>query len=635
MGDSADSRRVLAGLSPAQCRAVTSDAGLLCVVAGAGSGKTTVLTRRVAWRVLRGSARPDHVLVLTFTRKAAGELRSRIERLGTGDGVWAATFHSAAYRILRQHWADTGATGPALLSDPEPILRRLLEGGGWNAEAAGAVAAEISWARARLVGEEHYPQLAPRAGRSCPLPPEQLSTVMARYRDHKRRRRIMDLDDLIERCTGLLHLGGAPATALRWRFQHLFVDEFQDVNPAQWRLLESLRGGRPDLCVVGDPRQAIYAWNGSDPSLLDRLPRLLGGTEVVRLDDNHRSSPQIVKVAAALCPPGGAGGARPPEPAGLSVGLSAGLSVGPSVGSSVGPEPTALRHDGPVPTLAGFEDETTEALAVVRWLRTNRRPGHSWRNMAVLARTNARLRAVHDALELAGVPCKRAGAGPDPALSALLRLLASMARSTPLRPGLIDALSEIEGRRPTSSPDGANGTLGAADVAADVGAAAETEAGATSVLGGRVGELADRHAEEEDRPTVGSFLTWLAANRTEDGAGDDADGVVLATFHQAKGLEWRAVAVVGLEDGTLPITYAKDPAALDEERRLLYVALTRAEEHLWCSWARTAGARGGRRRGPSPFLVAVRAAVEEQQPPGHGAAAPHLAELRRRLAGVS
>lgn len=590
--------QLLAGLSPDQGRAVTSDAGLLCVVAGAGSGKTTVLTRRVAWRVRTGSARAEHVLVVTFTRKAATELRARLERLGIG-GVWAATFHSAAFRILRRHWADQGRPALGLVADPERILRRLLEESGADQRLAPALAGEFSWARARLVDAHRYPQQARRARRSFPLAPEQVVTLMAGYEEHKRRRRVMDLDDLVAGATDLLDAGGAPAHAVRWRIQHLFVDEFQDVNPAQWRFLESLREGRPDLCVVGDPCQAIYAWNGSDPFLLGRLATLLPGTEMVALSDNHRSSPQVVRAAAAaLGPAGSIDGA--PSPAGAS---------GPGAG--------ALRPDGPPPTLRGFADESTEARAVARWLRTARRPVHPWRHLAVLARTNARLDPLASALSHAGIPHRRAAAGARSAhLGAVLRSLRAMAPTTPLYAALVDAGDEAGPEH--SSGDGDDVSV-------------------------RMANLADEHAVEEPRPTVGSFLTWMAATGAESDGAEGADAVVLATFHQAKGLEWRAVAVVGLEEGTMPIAYAADDAARAEERRLLYVALTRAEEQLWCSWASTSDAGAGdaengghgrrRPRGPSPFLVPLRAAIQgEQPPPATPVAVARVAELRQRLA---
>ncbi len=328
---------LLAGLTAAQRTAVTSDAGVLGIVAGAGSGKTTVLTRRIAWRVAAGTATSRHVLVVTFTRKAAGELRDRLARLDAGE-VWAGTFHAAAFSQLRRHWADTGRPPPTIVSDSRGIVRDLLtEETGLDERVVRIVTGELAWSHARMLGPGDYPAAAGAEGRHPGLALEQVASLLERYEVEARRRGVIDLDQLPVACARLLEDGGAAADALRWRFRHLFVDEFQDVNPAQWRLLSAWHHDLDDLCVVGDPRQAVYAWNGSDPSLLGRLPALLPGAVVVRLDENHRSSPQIVAAAAAVleaAPPGEAD----TYPAGEAP-LSAGLA------------------DGPPPTVRGFVHE--------------------------------------------------------------------------------------------------------------------------------------------------------------------------------------------------------------------------------------------------------------------------------------
>ncbi|HML01161.1 MAG TPA: ATP-dependent helicase [Acidimicrobiales bacterium] len=588
----ATAERLLARLSPAQRAAVTSDAPLLCVMAGAGSGKTTVLTRRVAFRILAGAADAEHTLVVTFTRKAAAELGARLARLGIGTGVWAATFHSAAYSVLRRHWLDQGRTPPAVVNDPLPILRRLIdEEPGGDRSMAVPLAEELSWCRACLVRPDRYPEMATAARRTPPLPLEQVVSLMGRYEQEKRRRRVIDLDDLIPACAELVEGGGAAAEAICWRLRHLFVDEFQDVNPAQWRLLEAWRRGRPELFVVGDPRQAIYAWNGSDPALLHRLPTLVPGTVVVHLDHNHRSSPSIVSAARSVLPP------------------ARGAQDRASSFSDAGP-------DGPPPQLRGFDDKDAEAEAVVRWLRTTRRPEQPWRQLAVLARTNARLAQVHPELVRCGIPVRRAGSSDERAASAVLRMLRSVDRAMPLRGALVDVLAELEAKAANGEPSPPPSSAG------DSSGRSSPDAG----LAGRLQELADEHAQHEPRATVGSFLAFLAANRAEgDLGGQAADGVELATFHQAKGLEWPAVALVGLEVGTMPISYAAGDDALAEERRLLYVAFTRAASRLWCSWVSR----------PSPFLEPVRASLAEQVPLEPAAARRMVGDLHRRLAAVA
>ncbi len=581
--DTADRlQSLLLGLTEPQRLAVTCEEAPLCVLAGAGSGKTRVLTRRVARRVLDGSVQPDHALVVTFTRKAGSELRQRLGHLGVA-GVSTGTFHAAAFAQLRRHWADRGIAPLTLLDQPTRLLRELLgEEALRRPGTVPAIAAEIDWAQATLLSPAGYGASARVAGRRPGVSPELVADAYGAYLEAKRRRGLLDLTDLLTRAAGLF-ADPTHAAALRWRVRHLFVDEFQDVNPAQWQLLRAWLGSGTDLFVVGDPLQAVYSWNGADPSLLGRLPELLPGTRVLRLDANHRSSPQILAAAGAVL---------------------AGSEGAADLRSAEG------RPDGPAPLIQGFEDDGVEAAAVVRWLRLAHRPGRPWSHLAVLARTNARLEPVVDALRRAGVPF-HVRSGPGQAdLAESLRALRKMPPDRPLRSALAD-LAEAPGTDPdTATPDPTRG----------------------------LAALADELALDEPDPTVGAFLGWLAAtvgDPTETGEGPwRSDRVEVATFHRAKGLEWPVVAVVGLEDGLVPISYASTPGAEAEERRLLYVALTRTEEELWCSWAAVRGTdAGGRRSGPSPFLGPLealsRAARPAAPPPGQTAA--RIAELRRRL----
>jgi DNA helicase-2/ATP-dependent DNA helicase PcrA len=546
------------GLTPAQQQAVLSPDTPLCVLAAAGSGKTTVLTRRVARRVLDGSARAEHTLVVTFTRKASSELRGRLGRLGVPNSISAGTFHALAFAQLRRHWADRDVRPPVVVDDPGRLLRAI-----WGSRAplkpahSAAVLGELHWAQVSLLGPEDYAAAALAAGRDM-LPgiaPDDVAAIYADYRAEKKRRNVLDLDDLVTRTASLLEEDPAAAAAQRWRIRHVFVDEFQDVNPAQWRLLTAWLGDGSDLFVVGDPRQAIYAWNGADPTLLDRLPQLLPGTVVLRLDDNHRSTPQVVGAARAVL------GADPGQ---------------------------ASRPDGPSPVVGGFDDDDDEAAAVARWLRRAHRPGRPWSHLAVLARANTRLDPVARALERAGIPYRIGGGAKE---AARARGALAELRRTPRTRHLRSALAELVITRQAH--------------------ASEQDA-SEQALPRALAELADEHALEFPDGTVGEFLDWVVAGG--DGAMelDPGEGVELSTFHRAKGLEWPAVAVVGLEDGMVPIAYATTPDALAEERRLLYVALTRAEDELWCSWARTRRA-GDRtwRCDPSPLLAAVQVASRD------------------------
>ncbi|HLM96100.1 MAG TPA: ATP-dependent helicase [Acidimicrobiales bacterium] len=555
------SSELLRGLTMAQQQAVESPEAPLCVLASAGSGKTTVLARRVARRILDGSVRAEHTLVVTFTRKASRELRGRLARLGVPGLVSAGTFHALALAQLRRHFADHGLRAPGLVDDPTPLVRAAL---GARASAGpahvAAVLGELHWAQVRLLGPEDYRRAASAAGRDllADISHDEVAEAYAAYLAEKRRRAVLDLDDLVTRCASLLEEDEDAAAAQRWRIRHLFVDEFQDVNPAQWRLLRAWLGDRRDLFVVGDPRQAIYGWNGADPTLLDRLPELLPGTTVLRLDDNHRSTPQVVGAASAVL------GADPSQ---------------------------ASRPDGPCPVVEGFDDDEEEATALTRWLRRAHRPGRPWSHLAVLARTNSRLEPVARALARAGIPFRMSGGAKE---AAQARAVLAELRRVPKTRHLRSALAELVMARQSEASLEAHDPPDHEQRASFVG------------LPVALARLADEHALESPDATVGEFLEWVTAGGEGAMELDAPDGVELSTFHRAKGLEWPAVAIVGLEDGMVPIAYARTPDAVAEERRLLYVALTRAEDELWCSWARTRRVAGRTWRcDPSPLLDAV------------------------------
>ncbi|MHB8440111.1 MAG: ATP-dependent helicase [Acidimicrobiales bacterium] len=577
---------LLAGLTEAQTAAVTSPATLLCVQAGAGSGKTTVLTRRVAWRAGQGDTQPDHTLVVTFTRKAAAELRSRLRRLGV-HGVEAGTFHGCAYSQLRRHWIDRGVRAPAVAADPMRLLRDVVTEEHCDPDVVRALARELGWARARMIGPSSYPQAAAEAGRVTEETAVLLGALMGRYEQRKRRRGVIDMDDMLSDAAHLIESDETVAAAFRWRIRHLFVDEFQDVNPAQWRLLEAWRGGRDDLCVVGDERQAVYAWNGSDPGLLARLPTMLPGMAVVHLDENHRSTGSIVNAAAAV------------------------------LGSAHRAPRAQPDAEGPAPRVEVFDTDDDEAAAVVRWLRAARAPGVPWRHAAVLARTNARLDPVANALGRAGIPFRRTSrARRDAALAPLLEALRHEPRRRPLRSAVDDVAALASEGVAESDFDPTGETEATRPREAPQPSAASGES-AVSMLR----ELVDECAQQEPGPTVGIFLDWLAANPDALDEKNGLDAVTLATFHRAKGLEWRAVAVIGVESGLVPLAYATSEAARDEERRLLYVALTRARRDLWCSGAGT----------PSPYLRTIASAPTASAPTDPEAVAAHIASIRHLL----
>jgi DNA helicase-2/ATP-dependent DNA helicase PcrA len=512
------------GLTPGQREAVMADDPVLCVLAGAGAGKTGVLTLRVARRAGDDTAAAGHSLVCTFSRKAADELRLRLFRLGVV-GVSAGTIHRTALGILHD-WRDHGGGPvPTVLGDRRPLLESVLAEHKGGRATALHLEAEIGWAKARMIGPSEYEQAARSAQRVVRVPLGLMAELFSAYEHARERKAVLDLDDLLLESAVVMEENPSFAEGIRWRFRHLYVDEMQDVNAAQFRLLRSLVAAEPDLFVVGDPNQSVYGWNGADPGLLVDLPKVFAGARVIRLDDNHRCSPAIVKMAAAAL-------------------------------DAPTPEPISSRGEGPIPVMADHETDSDEARWVARHSWLAHRPGRRWSDIAVLARTNAQLRAIAEALESQRIPhCF------------------------------------------------ASGELGPAS---DLGSPTHD------------GRLDDRAGEDGRTPV-----------------GQSTDGVVLSTFHRAKGLQWACVFVIGLSDGLVPIASARLDAALDEERRLLYVAMTRAEDELWLSWTRH-GADGRATRRPSRWLGEIeraRVVLEQERAPAEPeAASTHIAHLRSLVA---
>ncbi|HLI52828.1 MAG TPA: ATP-dependent DNA helicase UvrD2 [Acidimicrobiales bacterium] len=427
MTEKAPGEDLLSGLTPAQAAAVTSEAAPLCIIACAGAGKTRVLTRRIAYRCLTGSSDARHTLALTFTRKAAGELQERLAALGLRERVAAGTFHSHAAAQLQRWWADRRQRPPALLERKGRLLGPLLAGRpGLDGLSAHDVAGHIEWAKSRGIDPPRLPEALHSSGRRLPrtVDPAALAAVYERYEHEKRRRGLIDFDDILARCAEAIERDPEFAAAQRWRWRHIHVDEFQDLNPLQHRLLLAWLGNSVDLCVVGDPNQAIYAWNGADPSLLADLPRRWPSTEIIHLDRNHRSTAEIVAAAAAVLGPSGSG--------------------------------LEASRQGTPPRVRRYPSEADEARAVVEGCHRARAEGLGWGSMAVLARTNAQLRLIHGALVAAGVPCHDASAAP--AAEAARAALAERVHQ-PLRAVVAD-LENLLGRGAGSTAEAARAYCG-------------------------------------------------------------------------------------------------------------------------------------------------------------------------------
>ncbi|WP_435233040.1 ATP-dependent DNA helicase UvrD2 [Micromonospora aurantiaca (nom. illeg.)] len=567
MGVHSAAERVLAGLDPEQRSAVTAPAGPVCILAGAGTGKTRAVTSRIAYRALTGDIAGRHVLAVTFTARAAAEMRSRLTVLGV-QGVQARTFHAAALRQVR-YFAPrllAGRAMPELLDSKVRVVTLAAAKVGLRADRAAArdLSAEIEWAKSSLVEPGEYVVAAAKALRETPYEPARVADVFDAYERLKRGNGVIDFEDMLRAAVWGIEEHPDVAEQVRNQYRHFVVDEYQDVNPLQQRLLEAWLGGRDDLTVVGDASQTIYSFTGATSSYLVDFPRLHRGATVVRLVRDYRSTPQVVGLANAV------------------------ISQARGTEARLRLELHGQRRPGPEPELRIFTDEPAEANAVAARCRALVAGGTPAREIAVLFRTNAQSEAYEKALSEAGVPYVLQGAErfferPEvrQAMIALRAATRSADAGTPLPAAVVEALTAV-GWAPDAPPPG--------------GAARERWEALAALV-----QLAEEYAAQaEEEPGLTGFTEELARRAAQQHV-PTVEGVTLASLHSAKGLEWDAVFLVGLAEGTLPTTYAKTMEQVEEERRLLYVGITRAREWLWLSYA-TARSPGGRARRPSRFL---------------------------------
>ncbi len=567
----ANPEELLAGLDPAQVEAVRITRGPLVVHAGAGSGKTRVVSHRVAYAVATGAVDPRRVLVVTFTDKAAGEMVGRLRDLGL-PGIAARTFHAAALAQLRHFWPlhHEGEPLPAVLDSKIPIVGRLARAlpGGYRFTTAKDLADEIEWAKSRRLRPTGY---ATGAGeRTPPIPVELFVRLWADYEREKDRAGRLDFDDMLTRTVDVLESDPATAAMVRARYAWFSVDEYQDTNPLQQRLLELWLGDRDDLCVVGDEDQTIYTFAGATSAFLTGFTTRFPAAREVTLDRNYRSSPEVLALANRLL---AAEGRRK--------------------------RLVSTQPPGPRPTIRRCADGEAELALLVATIRSLVEEGTPPAEIAVLVRVNAQVPPLEAALTKAGIAFRVRGqrffARPEvrEALR-LLRRLPAAARG----PEVVDALEASLRADLGFDPDGEAAGAEARERTAALALVLEI---AREAVAGRAGF-------EPAEALGGQALLADFAVRAAAEAEGSAEGVSLLTLHRAKGLEWDAVLLPGLEEGTLPIRQAADDdETLAEERRLLYVGLTRARRVLALSWAERRVGSGDResRRRPSRFLRAL------------------------------
>ncbi|MFB7151212.1 ATP-dependent DNA helicase UvrD2 [Streptomyces virginiae] len=590
--DSADA--VLLGLDPEQREVATSLRGPVCVLAGAGTGKTRAITHRIAYGVRSGQLMPASVLAVTFTNRAAGEMRGRLRALGSG-GVQARTFHSAALRQLHYFWPKAiGGEMPRLL---ERKIQFVAEAGArcrirLDRGELRDVTGEIEWAKVTQTVPADYPAAALKAGREAPRDMAEIAQIYGTYEQLKRDRGMIDFEDVLLLTVGILQDRHDIAEQIRAQYQHFVVDEYQDVSPLQQRLLDLWLGERDSLCVVGDASQTIYSFTGATPDHLLNFRTRYPQATVVKLVRDYRSTPQVVHLANGL------------------------LNQAKGRAAEHRLELVSQREAGPDPLYAEYADEPAEAEGVARRIRDLIAAGVPAGEIAVLFRINAQSEVYEQALADAGVPYQLRGAErffERQEVQKAILALRGAARSggnDPLLEDVVDLGSQV--RAVLSS------TGWTTEPPAGSGAVRDQWESVAALL---------RLAEDFARTRPGATLADLTVELDERRAAQHAptvQGVTLASLHAAKGLEWDAVFLVGLTDGMLPITYAKTDDQVEEERRLLYVGVTRARLHLTLSWAlsRAPGGRSSRR--PSRFLNGLRpgSAAPGNRPGSTGERAP-------------
>ena len=571
---------LLAALDPEQRQVALASRGPVCVLAGAGTGKTRAITHRIAYAVATGMVNPAHVLALTFTVRAAGELRGRLRGLGGGaESVRATTFHSAALRQLSYFWPKViGGRPPKLVESKLPLLREAARDLGLSVGGAALAEAvtEIEGAKVCQTHPDSYVFAAAAAGRAPAAGVEEVGRLYQAYEALRRDRQLIDFEAVLELTAAILLTEPIVAREVHGAFRYFTVDEFQDVNPLQKLLLDAWLGGREELCVVGDPQQTIYSFTGATSEYLRGFSVDFPGASVVRLVRDYRSTPQVVAAANRLTA-GGVGRLAPAESSG---------------------ELVAQRPAGPDPAVARYPDEEAEAAGVAAaaaGLITQRVPPNE---IAILLRINAHMERFERALADAKVPYVVRGAErfyDRPEVRQALVLIRGAARA--------DGAGTDASGAPGELPAAVRHVLASAGLTsvppAARGAVRERWESLAAIAG-----LADDLAAARPAATLAEFAAELS-EREDTGHAPVAAAVTLATMHAAKGLEWDAVLIPGLVEGIMPIVHARTAEAIEEERRLLYVAVTRARVRLVLSWApaRTPGAEPSRQR--SRFLAAL------------------------------
>ena len=529
---------ILAALDDEQRAVATAVRGPVCVIAGAGTGKTRAITHRLAYAVDIGVVDPQRILALTFTARAAGEMRTRLRALGVPN-VAARTFHAAALKQLMFFWPQVlGGRFPSLLTTKTGFLGEAINRANISATKSNSVlrdvAGEIEWAKVIGLAPDEYIKAVDDYSRPIRISNNkvdatQIARVYEAYESLKKQERAIDFEDVLLLTIGMLEEEREVRDRIRDQYRYFTVDEYQDVSPLQQRLLDLWLGKRNDICVVGDPAQTIYSFAGATPAFLLNFTNKYPEAEVIRLTSGYRSTPEIINTANTILR-----------------------------SASLGHELDPINEHGDKPQALGYSSEKEEADALVQLIQADINKGLATQDIAILTRTNAQLEILESALSASGIENQIRNSERffnRPEVKEIIKTIrsASVLSESDWLADLRDAL------KPFGESE---------YVRSFMQLARELEAEGLTSLRAFLRELEDR-AEQNNPPTL--------------------PGVALATLHAAKGLEWKKVYLAGVSAETLP--WGAQP--MDEERRLFYVGITRAQQSLVICYHGS----------PSPFLA--------------------------------
>ena len=536
-----NAEEILEALDSEQRKVALATRGPVCVIAGAGTGKTRAITHRIAYACAIGVMDPQRVLAITFTTRAAGEMRTRLRTLGV-PGVAARTIHSAALKQLLYFWPKVfGGITPDLLSSKPPFITAAIERTDLKLarnqrETVREISTEIEWAKVNQIAPEDLINTGRTLRGSLDL--GDIAKVYESYEALKKQERVIDFEDLLMLTSAMLENESEVRERIHDQYRYFTVDEYQDISPLQQRLINAWLGSRDDICVVGDPAQTIYGFAGATPNFLLNFTERFPVAEVIRLTTGYRSTPEITFAANALIR-----------------------------SSQIGQELTVTNGHGSLPALTEYKTDGAEAIGVTDAISELISNGERPENIAVLARTNNQLAAIEKAFRSAGLPYQLRSNEKFFDRTEIREFIRAIRQASVIQEEGVNWLDELRGiAQPYLTGAGMDGI-------------------------GAILHLANELDRDDKFPKTLRGLLQELSDRAEQNNPPQMPVTTLATFHAAKGLEWNRVFLIGIGEGYLPYPQAPE----DEELRLFYVGITRAREHLHMS-------HGGQ---PSRFLSAI------------------------------